>query len=304
MSANTVTTRTPLDSCLEQALDRLTSAPVCGYTPGGPAASEPTAWSALALWASGRKEPALQAAECLLGNQQRNGAVGVTPEDDLPAWTTSLAMLAWSAIDQKRYDEAIKRGASWALGQKPWTAPPKPIFGHDTSIEGWSWAPDTHSWIEPTAFFVLAMKKTGIGANPRACQGVEMLVDRLLPSGGANYGNTIVMGQELLQHLQPSGIVAWTLAEERLESDPWRNTLDYLHRAAREPTGVASLCYAVLGLAANGEDLTGLEEPLAEAGRRQLEDGGAYKLALFVLATLALQGNAVAWDLAQPGETA
>ena len=288
MSGATLTTATKLNRLRVSAIARLAENPVGRYSLTSPEASEPTAWSALALHAAGSTESAQRAADWLTNLQQRNGAVGVTAVDIDPAWTTGLAILAWGAIDQDAYAEPIRRGAEWALGQQPWTAEGMTAFAHDASIEGWSWAPNTHSWLEPTAFFVMALQRNGYSDHPRVRQGVDLLIDRLLPSGGVNYGNTIVLGQELLQHLQPTGIAAWALAAEQLEDPRWNETLSYLQRAAHEPTGIASLCYATIGLAANGHATDMLAPLLEAAGERAIESSSDYKIALFGLASGAL----------------
>jgi hypothetical protein len=272
------------DAIATVAVASLCRAPVGGYGLGSPDASEPTAWSALALAQSGEAPAARRATDWLAKLQARDGSVGVMADQPDPAWPTALAILAWSAVDGAGYDDRIERGVAWALAQKPWTEERHRVFGHDTTLEGWSWAANTHSWLEPTAFFVRALRGAGYEGHPRTRQAVKLLVDRLLPSGGANYGNTVVLGQELLQHLQPSGIALWALEGETVDDPRLGMSLDYLERAVREPTGVASLCWGVRGLAAHGRDVTGLAAALAEAAPRARRAGGVYKRALVALA--------------------
>lgn len=283
-----VTTATTLQRVRVVALARLADEPVGRYAPGAPEAAEPTAWSAVALGSAGEESAARRAADWLAERQSAPGSVGATLEDRDPGWATALAILAWGAVDPERYAVPIRRGAEWAFAQEPWTADHVESLGHDTRLEGWSWAPRTHSWLEPTAFFVMALARNGYADHPRVRQGVALLVDRLLPRGGANYGNTFVLGQELLQHLQPTGVVAWALAGESVDDPRWPLTLDYLGRAAYEPTGAASLCYATLGLAANGLRPEALVTPLTAAGERVLAEQSGYKTALLALAASAL----------------
>jgi len=49
-------------------------------------------------------------------------------------------------------------------------------------------------------------------AHPRADEAVQLMLDRILPGGGCNYGNTIVLDQLLRPHIQPTGIVLLALA--------------------------------------------------------------------------------------------
>lgn len=276
---------TPLSVVLDRAVDRLASAPIGGYHPEGEAASEPIAWSAVALGRAGRSDSAGVAAEWLAGRQARDGSVGVTESQDAPYWPTALAMLAWRAVDAQRYAERIARGAAWALEQAPWTKPRDPKFGHDTALAGWSWAPDTHSWLEPTAFFVAALRDGEHADNARRLEGVRLLVDRLLPSGGANYGNTVVFGQELQQHPHSSGVVAWTLAGEGVNDPRLAKTIAYLETAATRPTGAASLAWAARGLAAHGRARGPVADRVAAKLVEALDSGaGLHKTALLTLA--------------------
>ena len=284
-------TATTLDRVSEQALERIAAAPIGGYHADSEPASEPTAWATLALVAAGRTDAARRGAEWLAERQNGDGSVGVTASQDAPGWPTSLAMLAWQAIDSEGYAERVDRGAQWALEQEPWTTPRHRVAGHDTTLEGWSWAPATHSWIEPTAFFAVALRGAGYANHPRRDQAVRLMVDRLLSGGGANYGNTTILGQELLQHLQPSGIVAWALAGEDVDDPRLAKTVDYLRQASAEPTGTASLAWAVRGLAANGAANEAIRSALAQAWPRVERNGGLYRLALWSLAALESSGG-------------
>jgi hypothetical protein len=278
----------PVATIEATAVAALARSPIGGYATGSPDAAEPTAWAALALAEAGRPEEARRAADWLGALQTAAGSVGVMADQPDPAWPTALAILAWSAVDGAGYAGRVERAVEWAVGQRPWTEKRHRVFGHDTTLEGWSWAANTHSWLEPTAFFVRALRTAGHADHARTRQAVKLLVDRLLPSGGANYGNTIVLGQELLQHLQPSGVVLWALEGEEIDDPRLAKSLDYLERAVREPTGVASLCWGVRGLAAHARDVTGLGEALVDAAPRAKRAGGVYKLALVALAGAAI----------------
>lgn len=269
---------------LAAAIDWLESNPIGGYHPEGEAASEPIAHAAIALARSGRSSEAGLAAEWLAERQSRAGSVGVTASEDDPAWPTALAMLAWREVDTERYADRIARAAAWAVCQEPTTIPRDPIFGHDTTIEGWSWAPATHSWLEPTAFYAVALRECGQSSHPRRGEAVRLLVDRLLDSGGANYGNTTVFGQELLQHVHSSGVAAWALEGEGVEDPRLDATLSYLRRAIEQPTGAASLCWAVRGLAAHDRVDSLVLHTFVEAWPRVKKSQSLHKIALYALA--------------------
>ncbi|MGI9430264.1 MAG: hypothetical protein ACR2NM_16505, partial [Bythopirellula sp.] len=189
------------------AIDQLERCTPGGYLPNGSSATEPTAWAAMALAYAGRNESADRAGEWLVSLQSRNGSVSVGPDSSDPHWPTSLAVLAWRTIDPERYQLPIERAVAWTIGARGSTVPRDPKIGHDTTLVGWSWAADTHSWLEPTAFATMALRASGNREHPRSQEARRLLLNRLLPDGGSNYGNTKILGQTLVPHLQPSGIV-------------------------------------------------------------------------------------------------
>lgn len=285
--------RSPLTDAMKVAESRLASRPVGGYHPGGEAATEPTAWATIALAECERFEAARVGATWLAERQARDGSVGVTVSQSTPAWTTALAILAWRRVDATLYAGRIDAAARWAFNQEPWTRERDALFGHDTMLSGWSWAPDTHSWVEPTAFFAVALRDRVHADSPRRGEAVRLLVDRLLPDGGANYGNTTVFGQQLLQHVQTSGVVAWVLADESIEDARLARTLDYLEASLAEPSGTASTAWSVRGLAAHNRGGGAAHEALLKAWPRVRDSGSLHKTALFALAAQALASNTI-----------
>jgi hypothetical protein len=70
----------------------------------------------------------------------------------------------------------------------------------------------THSWIEPTALGVIALKAAGHERHERVQEAIRMILDRQLPHGGWNYGNTFVFGRELRPMPESSGAALAGLA--------------------------------------------------------------------------------------------
>jgi hypothetical protein len=126
----------------------------------------------------------------------------------------------------------------------------------------------THSWIEPTALHVRALKNAGYTGHPRVREAVRMLLDRLLPGGGCNYGNTWVLGQLLRPHVQPTGIALVALAGETDSRGRIAASLDYLDRQPGDRLGAASLSWAVLALAAHQRPVDGHGEWIDAAAQR------------------------------------
>jgi uncharacterized protein (DUF362 family) len=64
----------------------------------------------------------------------------------------------------------------------------------DLTLVGWPWAATNFGWVEPTAWACLALRAAGQENHPRVQQGLKLLLDRAFDSGGANYGNRVVLG--------------------------------------------------------------------------------------------------------------
>jgi hypothetical protein len=270
-------------------IDRLEHVVPGGYADGSGPMTEPTALGGLALAAHARLEMAERAADWLANLQSPDGSVGVSPTRPTPCWPTSLAILLWQAVRSTtgtdKYTLAIDRAIQWTLTQRGRTQQRGISAQHDSTLVGWSWAANTHSWIEPTAMFVIALKATGNHDHARTREAVRLISDRLLPMGGCNYGNTIVLGQVLLPHVQPTGLAMMALAGEENHSPHIELSLKYLQRELCEATTTSSLCYGVLGLAAHGRASVESRAWLEHAYGRCITDGGScYKAALLALA--------------------
>jgi hypothetical protein len=272
-----------------ELVDRLAAGVPGGYHADTPAAAEPTALAGMALSAHGKLDAARRAGDWLAALQAPNGSIGVTAAQPSPCWPTGLAILLWKQIDSQRstpaYVSNIRRAVAWALSDRGRPNRRRPHVGHDTTLVGWSWAANTHSWLEPTAMFVLALKAVGEAQHPRTSEALRLIVDRLLPDGGANYGNTMVLGQPLLAHTQPTGLAMMALAGESCDDYRIGLSLEYLERRLSPTTTTASLCYGLLGLTAHGRRPAAADQWLRAAGRRLLRgDASPYKLALASLA--------------------
>ena len=237
----------------DDILDRLSAQLPCGYHATGPVSTEPTALAALALLAANREASARTLLAWLAGLQATDGSIGPTATQSTPGWPTSLAVLATlfaqrNGLAARTFD--ANRGVAWILQTRGEALPRTPEMGHDTTLVGWPWIEETHSWIEPTAMHVLALKAAGHSDHPRTREAVRLLIDRLLPDGGCNYGNTVVMGQTLRPHLQPTGLTMLALAGEADRDGRIKKSLEYLAAELPSIAAAASLSDGLLGLAA------------------------------------------------------
>lgn len=207
-----------------QQRQRLSGQPLHGYQVPEPPMAEPVAMSALACTAHGWREPAESACRALRAAQQTTGSVAVRLDADGPHWTTSLACLAWRRFEiawpersRPWCSDAYRRGIDFLLGFGGEKIDPSENVGHNTQLVGWPWVAGTHSWLEPTALALMALRHCGHSRHPRALEAAELLIDRLLPDGGANYGNTFVLRQVLRPHVLPSAMCM--VALHRLEPE-------------------------------------------------------------------------------------
>ncbi len=278
-------------SWFDQTLDLLAGKPCCGYRANGAAAVEPTALAAMAL-AAGRGEQAAEPAlQWLADVQAGEGSLGIDAANPHPRWPTGWAVLGWRAVpalaEDPRWNAATQKAVAWILSFRGRSLPRSSSLQHDTALCGWPWVESTHSWVEPTAINLMALKKSGKAGHPRSQAAVELLLDRMLPSGGWNYGNTKVLGNTLRPQVQPTGLALAALHGEQSAAEHVQRSVDYLDRVLCEETTTASLCYALIGAAAHGHRPAAADRWLEAAWRRTLEHGASpYLLALTVLARL------------------
>ncbi len=275
---------------LKEALDRLAAKPCCGYHADSAPATEATALAAMALMGHGREKPAVEALQWLADRQQDDGSLGIDETNPRPCWPTGWTLLAWqSALERQsaaaRWSEAARRAVQWVLTARGREHPRSEYFGHDTTVQAWPWVEQTQSWVEPTAMHLLALKRSGLATHARCREAVAMLLDRMLPEGGWNYGNTVVLGATLKPHVEPTGLALAALAGEPTAADHVRRSLRYLEPSLNDRTTPMSLCYGLLGGTAHGWRPASSDAWLEAACRRTLRrDGSPYKLALIALA--------------------
>ena len=296
-------------SWVDSILNDLAAMPVIGYVREGHGAAEPTAVAALALLAHQHHEAASAAAQKLVEMQQANGEVAVRIGEDSPGWPTSLAVMAWCAVGNARWgrppsangsdsseqqarsslQEPIARAIQWLLAHRGRGVERSEYFGHNTELVGWAYAEGTHSWVEPTAFAVLALKAALREYEAAAKEGIAVLIDRQLPGGGLNYGNSYVLGQLIRPHVQPTGIGLLALAGEQDPNGRIAKSVAWLRRSIGPQTTPTSLAWAILGLAAHSAKLPTDDDWLASAAERvKTRDNSPYKLALLALAAKGL----------------
>lgn len=247
----------------------------CGGWAYGPTlepAAEPTALACLALVASNReRERIARGLDFLLARQQKDGSVGVSQSRPTPGWGTAPAMLALIATgktNQPRIESAQSAALTWLLRSegRPFKSNPA-IYGHNTRLRGWAWIDGTHSWLEPTAWAVLALRATGHADHPRVREAVTLMLDRALPSGGWNYGNSVMFGNELRPFPAQTGMVLAALAGEPPERCV-EKALAYLEAELPRIRTPISLAWGIIGARAWHAEWPSFDAWLTECAQR------------------------------------
>jgi len=158
-------------------------------------------------------------------------------------------------------------------------------------LRGWPWIANTHSWVEPTSLAILALRITGGAEQERVKEGLHLLLDRQLPGGGWNYGNTKVFGQELFPFPESTG-TALNALKGMVPKSQIQKSLDYLKSRLQDVRTPLSLGWGLMGLASWGEKPTEARAMINECLERQKRYGSydTASLSLLMVASRAPQG--------------
>lgn len=223
---------------------------------------------------------------------QDDGAIGLSSQLARPGWSTAWAIWYWRSGPQAPPAQC-PAATRWLLRRVGETFPVPRNVGHDTTIPGWPWVEGTHSWVEPTAIAVQALCVSGLRDHPRTRDGVRLLLNRPVPSGGWNMGNRITKGTPLRAQCAPTGIALLALASSltaRQRSDARvRATIEgaigFLLDNLPQTRAPRSLGWGLLGLAAWGVHPNEADFWLSEASVKGLDRNiGPVALALLLLA--------------------
>lgn len=236
--------------------------------PGGGFAASPrypdverpdaNAWAIVALRLHGASPDELRPARAALAAfQDKRGAIALHPGSFAIVWPTPLGAFAWHGAPE--FSAAADAAVGFLLASGGVPLPQSAELEHDMSLRGWSWVLGTHSWVEPTSLGLLALRLRDRAGHERAQEARRLLLDRCLPSGGWNYGNTIAFGAELLPAPDTTGVALAALAHEEAEPPADSDSASRLQRSVayleekwstlRTPLGVG---WALLGLSALG----------------------------------------------------
>jgi hypothetical protein len=212
-------------------------------------------------------------------------------------WSTALALIAAQALDSDPTAQA--QAATWLIrfngreGHWLWRWKFK-VF--DTRVRfdpdkfGWPWIAGTVSWVIPTAFSLIALKRAFPKPVPEAVavrlgRGTAMLRDRMCPGGGWNAGNSVVFGVPMAPYVDATAIALLALSDDGTTREA-AISLKWLSAAAASCSAPYSLAWAMLALAAYRVVPIGLAQQLDRTIQRSLRRLDTTTLAT---ASLALQ---------------
>lgn len=127
----------------------------------------------------------------------------------------------------------------------------------DNGIQGWAWLDGTFSWVEPTTWSLLLLKKMRSrnislqGADGRINDGERLLIDRVCEGGGWNYGNSNVYGQELWPYVPTTALGLLAMRDHRAHPVV-EKSLQQLQRDVRTERSPMAIALAIICLRAYG----------------------------------------------------
>jgi squalene cyclase len=240
-----------------------------GVIPGKRSQTEATALALLGLWSvQDRTLTSLieQGLRWLSIQQKEDGSWPVSSQVVESSWSTTFAILALTAMGVQT--PRVLRGTQWLLEQKGQTlgwresiryrwAPETMVNLLNPDLQGWSWVPFSFSWVEPTAYAVIVLKKLKAlrddhRTRGRIRQGELLLYDRMCTDGGWNYGNKFVFGETIPPYPDTTAISLIALQEQQKEEKNQRSLQVLVNLLDQTQSGLtlswAICCASLYGL--------------------------------------------------------
>jgi hypothetical protein len=311
-AANTATTRPrpATESDRRAAGSRLRTALLAGrqadggwgYYAGKTSRIEPTCWALLALGSGEDTRAQREAALAWLARCQ--GPSGwLAEESQLPINIAFNALAAFTLYSQTgQAHEAVRRRLLQSVAaSKGMAAPQSDAQRQDNSLQGWSWVDATFSWVEPTCWGLLALKRARAAGvsdnalNARIAEAERLMIDRSCQPGGWNFGNASVMGQDLRPYV-PTTALGLLAMQDRRETDVVVRGLAALESLWREELSATALGLSLVSLNVYSRPTGPLLSQLVEHVDDALAFGNHFGIALSLFA-LSTPGAANAFRL-------
>ena len=290
-----------MDANRDEVLDRLRQrllTPVntagWGYYSGKASRIEPTCWALLALGSTGSLSTTQWDAFArphlafLAGLQGSDGLLVETDPALANLTANGLAAIVFAgqrALLPTATFARLHAGLVNLKGVRLEPIDPK----QDSTLQGWPWVRDTFSWVEPTAWCLLATKVSGIdgrshATEARQAEAERLLANRMCTGGGWNYGNAVALGQDLRAYVPTTAVALMSLQNRRSDSVV-QQSLSMLEsqRLAEQSTmtlALVSICLRLYGVSTDAVDerLTGVVARSEESGNLQAVAMAMYAL--------------------------
>jgi hypothetical protein len=260
------------------------------YYAGKASRLEPTCWALLALSAPGVAGTGLAPhSQFLSGCQQPNGWLVEDPHWPVNIAFNGLAAFTWSVRRELATDEQRRRLVAALVKSKGVKAPQSENFAQDNSLQGWSWIDSTFSWVEPTCWGLLALKKmrsagfADQAAQARIPEAEQLLIDRTCRAGGWNFGNATVMHQDLRPYVPTTALGLLALQDRRNEPAVTRS-VDYLENHWIDEVSAPAMGLSLACLNVYGRPLDKIEARLRAHAERAASFGNLHGVAVALFA--------------------
>jgi hypothetical protein len=270
------------------------------YLPGKSSRLEPTCWALLALLDGG----AAPANGVRVGGglarlaawQRADGLLADTPAAPPNLASNGLAavaihrMLAAAPARALAYSDLPRRLLAGTLAIGGMRASSSTLVRQDGQLVGWPWNDGTFSWLEPTSWCLLALKKTTQARSSvevtRISDAERLLADRCCASGGWNFGNANALGRELSAYVPTTALALLALRDRRELPEVTRSLAWLAGHWTREVSAMAS-SLALVAMRLYGRPADDLERALCD---RIVNAGPPDNLASTALVLYALTG--------------
>ncbi len=288
-----------------------------GASAGLLSTTEATALASLALRSPSSEqslpdiEPAL---DWLLSRQLRDGGWPLSDVVPGSCWMTSLAVISLAGMPRSDHmQRAAVRGGLWLLRQRglgthwllkvmyrlnlvPRTESAVEL---DRDLIGWPWTAESFSWVEPTAYAVIALKLMRPQLprhtpDDRIDMAEAMLLDRACPGGGWNYGNSRVLGEDLWPYADTTALALIALGNR--STGVTTEGLQALRGMLETNDSPLALALGILAFDMYGRDAGNLRERLIDSIDQKGPPGDVRALS-FALIALSARGDLFRFDI-------
>jgi hypothetical protein len=234
-----------------------------GYAPGRHSRIEPTCWAELALGRSQGRPP--DVASIRRWKRQDDWLL------DVPGAPPNIPFNALAALTLLQEPSAITLAQpiiARLIQAKGLSFRQTAELGQDNSIQAWSWVDGTASWVEPTAWCLLLLKRVrprsaSQEAAERIRVGEQFLFNRVCHEGGWNYGNPEVYGKKLWPYV-PTTAMALLAMQDHREHPVVKQSLQQLKKDMASERSIVALALTIVCLRTYGVSTDSLEQTAIE----------------------------------------